>query len=122
MTHQTPDPDELVTVPAADYLSNQGTVQEGGGITYWTWREVAARQEEELARLRAFQRIVSDLDRNPNGRHEGDADVGAQGGVSTGNPRFLTGEVVAWQIGGKPIVMPPRERRHDPAAWLGEAP
>jgi hypothetical protein len=115
---ETPDTDELVTVPKADWLSNTGTVADGG-ITYWTWREVAARQEEELARLRGFQSLVSDLDRNPNGRHEGDADVGAQGGISQGNPKFTTGDVVGYSLGGKPIIMPPRGKRHDPDAWLG---
>jgi len=115
-----PAPVETVTVPATEVYSNQGAVQEGGGVAFWTWKEVAARQEEELARLRDFRRIVSDLDRNPNGRHEGDADVGAQGGVSQGNPRFVTGDVVGYQLGGRPIIMPPRGRRHDPAAWLGE--
>lgn len=83
-----------------------------------TWAEVAEQQEKELARLRLFQQIVSDLDRNPNGRHEGDADVGAQGGISQGNPRFITGDVVGYQLGGRPILMPPREKRSDPAAWL----
>lgn len=111
-------PTGMVTVPREDWLSNQGTVVKGGGLLLRTWREVAAQQEEELARLRLFQSIVSDLDRNPNGRHEGDADVGDHTGVSQGNPKFTTGDVVGYQIGGRPILMPPRGKRHDPAEWL----
>jgi hypothetical protein len=73
--------------------------------------------EEEL-RLRKFGTMVRDLDRNENGRHEGDADVGDPSGVSRGNPRLRTGGVLGYTIGGRPYVMPERGRRHDPDAWL----
>jgi hypothetical protein len=83
-----------------------------------TWRELAEERQQEITRLRAWQSLWSDLDRNPNGRHEGDADVGEAGGISQGNPRVTTGDVVGYRLGGKPIIMPPRDKRADPEAWL----
>jgi hypothetical protein len=68
-------------------------------------------------RLRQFQRMVNDLDRNENGRHEGDVDCGDPTGVSQGNPRLHTGDILGYDIGGRPYVMPPRGQRHDPDAW-----
>ena len=82
-----------------------------------TWKEVAEERQQQVQRLEGFRAIVSDLDRNPNGRHEGDADVADPTGYSQGNPKFITGDVVGYQLGGKPIIMPPRERRSDPQAW-----
>jgi hypothetical protein len=62
--------------------------------------------------------MIIDLDRNENGRHEGDADVGDPTGVSQGNPRLRTGDVLGYDLGGRPYVMPARGRRHDPTAWV----
>ena len=89
----------------------------GGHMQWLTWEELAHQQEKELARLRLFQALILDLDRNPNGRHEGDADVGDPTGISQGNPKFRTGEEIGYGLGGQPIVMPPRDKRHDPTAW-----
>lgn len=82
-----------------------------------TWRELSEEQQEEIWRLRKFQRMVNDLDRNEHGRHEGDADVGDPTGVSHGNPRLKTGDILGYQLGGIPYVMPERGKRHDPKAW-----
>ena len=76
----------------------------------------------ELELLRGFRTLVSDLDRNANGRHEGDVDSGDPTGVSRGNPSLPTGALIGHGLAGRPIVVPPRSRRGDPAAWLpGEA-
>lgn len=78
--------------------------------------------QSELQRLRAFAALVSDLDRNANGRHEGDVDSDDPTGVSRGNPSLPTGALIGHTLDGRPIVVPPRSRRGDPAAWLpGEA-
>jgi hypothetical protein len=82
-----------------------------------TWRQVAEDRAADLSRLQPFVTLINDLDRNPNGRHEGDADVGDPTGVSHGNPRLRTGDVLGWDIGGTAYVMPPRGLRHDPTAW-----
>jgi hypothetical protein len=104
--------------------SNQGTVRPGGGVHYLTWRQLAEQQEEELRSLRRWRSLMLDLDRNRNGRHQGDADVGDPSGVSQGNPHLPTGAVIGYTIAGErvPIVHPPREDRHRPEAWLASAP
>lgn len=107
-------------VPAAEVLSRQGTIRPDGTVQQLTWRQLAEeQQEQELARLRRFRSLLLDLDRNEHGRHEGDADVGDPSGVSQGNPHLRPGQVIGYTIGGdqRPIVMPDREHRHDPAAW-----
>lgn len=106
-------------IPAAEVLSRQGRIQPDGSLRPFTWREVAETQEEELRLLRAFRSVLLDLDRNENGRHEGDADVGDPSGVSQGNPHLRPGAVIGYTIGGqqRPIVMPARADRHRPEAW-----
>jgi hypothetical protein len=88
------------------------------GAQRMTWRELCEAQETELIKLRKFQQIVSDLDRNEHGRHEGDIDTFDPTGISNGNPKFCTGEVIAYSLGGKPYIMPARGNRHDPDSWL----
>jgi len=75
--------------------------------------------QAELTRLRAFALLVSDLDRNRNGRHEGDVDSGEPTGVSQGNPSMPTGAWIGTTMSGHQIVVPPRNLRHDPEAWIG---
>jgi hypothetical protein len=114
-----------VAEPATDYdeaVYSPMSVLEyaADGTSSWrrqTWREIGEEREQEIERLRKFERMVVDLDRNANGRHEGDIDSGEPGGVSLGNLRFLTGSVIGYDIGGRPYVVPPRGERHDPAAW-----
>lgn len=73
-----------------------------------------------------FEGILYDLDRCPHGRHEGDACAGWQpdqlasgcrGGVSLGNPNIHPGQVIGYGIDRRKIVMPTRDRKHDPANW-----
>ena len=89
----------------------------GGHSVPMTWRDLAQQRYIEIQELQAFQQIVVDLDRNENGRHEGDADIGTPGGISRGNPLIRPGEVLGYAVGGRPYVMPPRGRMHDAAAW-----
>lgn len=92
--------------------------EEGGHFEPVKWREIAQQYAEENKRLRGFQKIISDLDRNENGRHEGDNDYGDQTGVSRGNPRIWSDRVIGYDIGSRPYIMPERENRHDPEAWM----
>jgi hypothetical protein len=92
--------------------------EDGGRFRPVAWKEIALEQEETIRRLRGFQKIISDLDRNENGRHEGDSDVGDRTGVSQGNPRLWSDRVIGFDMSGRPYVMPDREHRHDPDAWL----
>ncbi len=112
---ETPDPDPAVYSRTGQWVPDD--TPDGGHMEWFTWKELAQRQQEQINRLRLFQSLVLDLDRNPNGRHEGDADVGSPTGISQGNPKLLTGDVVGYGIGGHPILMPPRDKRHDPTAW-----
>lgn len=76
--------------------------------------------QAELERLRPLAKIVADLDRCPHGRHRGDVCSGAAGcdGPSKGNPHLpAPGEVVGYDIGGRPYVMPGFLKHTDPAAW-----
>ncbi|WP_328632044.1 hypothetical protein [Streptomyces sp. NBC_00356] len=60
--------------------------------------------------------LVADLDRCMHGRHEGD-DCGSCGGRSRGNQILRPNQVIGYGLRGDRIVMPDRERKHDPAAW-----
>ena len=86
-----------------------------------SWMEAADTPvlvgQAELSRLRQFAMLVSDLDRNANGRHEGDVDSGDPTGTSRGNPSMPTGALIGHTIDRMPIVVPPRTKRHDPDAW-----
>ncbi|MEV6124405.1 hypothetical protein AB0M23_28510 [Streptomyces sp. NPDC052077] len=56
--------------------------------------------------------VLADLDRCEHGRHEGDPGSSC-GGPSRGNPHTGPGHGRY----GHPVVLPPRHRKHDPAAW-----
>jgi len=83
-----------------------------------TWRELCDEQIKEIHKLSHFKRMVTDLDRNENGRHEGDADVGDPTGVSQGNPKLKTGDILGYSISGEPYIMPERGKRYDSKAWI----
>lgn len=120
----TPTPeteyDPAVYDLSTGYWACDDSLPEGGRFVPQTWRQLAEERAAELSRLRDFQTMVLDLDRNEHGRHEGDADVGDPSGVSIGNPHIRPGQVFAYSIAGdrRPYVMPERGRRHDPAAWV----
>lgn len=82
-----------------------------------TWKELYEITKTELDRAEKFARIAHDLSRNVRGRHEGDSDVFDPTGISQGNPNFSTGDVVGYQVGGRPYFMPPWNQRHDPYSW-----
>lgn len=98
--------------------------REGGGS--WrreTWREVAEQLAAQIVEQQRWVILVADLDRNVNGRHEGDADVGDPTGVSQGNPLLPTGTVLGYSLGGSwQYVMPPRGERHKVDAWRRQRP
>jgi hypothetical protein len=70
--------------------------------------------------------ILRDLDRCPHGRHSGDTCAGWDGrpesgcpsGWSEGNPHLpAPGQVVGYDLGGRPYVVPPAHRGGDPEGW-----
>lgn len=73
---------------------------------------------EHYYRLQAFATIASDLDRSAVGRHEGDAESQDPTGRSQGNPIWPVGTHIGYTLDGDHIVIPAREQRHDPAAWI----
>lgn len=77
-----------------------------------------ARLSDELRGAQKFALMVADLDRSPEGRHEGDVQSGAPDGVSPGNPHLQTGDVLGFSLAGTyEYRMPERSKRHDPEAW-----
>lgn len=84
-----------------------------------TWAEIVEATREEGARLAKWATLVSDLDRSPNGRHEGDAEFQDPSGVSQGNPHIQPGEVIGYTISGGEIAMPVNiGDRNDPDKWI----
>jgi len=79
-----------------------------------------ALPNENYYHLNGLANVLSDLDRNEHGRHEGDVDSGDPTGVSQGNPYIEEGQQIGFTMGGQPIVMPPRAQRSDPKAWVPE--
>lgn len=73
--------------------------------------------------------LLSDLDRCPHGRHEGDTcygwrgpglyDGGCKGSVSLGNPLLKPGTVIGVDLYRMFVIRYPADRndRHDPKAW-----
>ncbi len=78
--------------------------------------ERTAQAPGEAQRGAELAAVLADLDRCVHGRHEGDV-CGDCGGPSKGNHHLRPGTVIGYDIGGKTIVMPDREYRHDPEAW-----
>lgn len=99
------------------WVADPDDTEYGGKFVPITWKELAEQRAAEILRLQEFRLMVANLDRNENGRHEGDADVGDPTGVSQGNPRLKTGDILGYDIGGHPYIMPEHKDRHDPAAW-----
>lgn len=82
------------------------------------WRELY--EAERAARIDSdrWKAMVLDLDRSPAGRHEGDSENQDPSGVSRGNPRFVAGDVIGWDISGRAYVFPPRAERWRFESWL----
>lgn len=111
-------------------------------ITTWTatgltLRRCAAGGEIDLELLEVSTanlwqvKLVSDLDRCPHGRHEGDTcggwsgpgiyDGGCYGGISAGGPKRPTGAIVAYALDGRANwIMPARADRSKPEAWRSD--
>jgi hypothetical protein len=87
-----------------------------------SWRELVAHEREEKYRLQAAARLLSDLDRSPHGRHEGDAEGQDPTGESQGNPCLTTGQIIGYDIGGRPYVVPEPRERGVIAAWRPTTP
>jgi hypothetical protein len=70
----------------------------------------------ELRRGRAASQLLSDLDRNADGRHKGETSFGDPTGVSHGNPLLPPGSHVGYGLDGILIVVP-EIRGSSPADW-----
>lgn len=103
--------------PVAD-LSPLSTISVGQRRL--TWQQVAIDREERLRKLEALGTMLADLDRNRNGRHEGDVDSGT---VSLGNPHLATGQTIGYSIHGRfAYVVPEPRLRGDVEAWKQRRP
>ncbi len=115
------DYDERVYAPSSEWRPDP-ELPEGGAWHRKEWRELAGEWAEQVRELQGWRTLVTDLDRNEHGRHEGDADVGDPTGVSQGNPLLPTGTVLGHSLGGSwQYVMPPRGERHKLTAWRRRA-
>lgn len=86
-----------------------------------TWQQLYEREHEAYLELQGYRGMLSDLDRNAGGRHEGDYDSFVQGGISQGNPHLTTGDVIGYDIGGRAYVVPEPRDRGTLAAWIRPA-
>ncbi|MFZ4206799.1 hypothetical protein ACOZE4_18375 [Streptomyces griseoincarnatus] len=81
----------------------------------------AATPATDTAKDRWAQQLVAvlaDLDRCAHGRHEGDPCVGAEcDGTSRGNPYIGPDRVIGYSRYGRPLFLPARPLKHEPAAW-----
>lgn len=78
----------------------------------------AIKRESQHADYERLATVLLDLDRCEHGRHRGDP-CADHGGESPGNPHMKTGSIVGYGHDARPIVMPERGERIDPAAWRG---
>ncbi|ATN88692.1 hypothetical protein SEA_DEMSCULPINBOYZ_97 [Mycobacterium phage Demsculpinboyz] len=83
-----------------------------------TWQQLYEREKARCMELETYQIMLSDLDRNENGRHQGDSDGYDPTGRSQGNPHLKTGDVIGYSLHGTwKYVVPEPRRRHDINAW-----
>lgn len=75
-------------------------------------------RQETYRNLTGLAQLISDLDRNFEGRHQGDGSYGEESGLSQGNPTLPIGMHIGFTISGNHIVVPLREFRYDPKAWI----
>lgn len=85
-----------------------------------TWQQLYESEHEAHVALQGYRRLLSDLDRNAGGRHEGDYDSFASdnGGISAGNPHLTTGQIIGYDIGGREYVVPEPRERGTLSAWV----
>lgn len=87
-----------------------------------TWKELYERERQRVIELERYQIMLSDLDRNASGRHQGDGDAYDPSGISQGNPHLLTGVVIGYTIhGSHQYVVPEPHLRRDLNTWLVKA-
>ena len=87
-----------------------------------TWKELYERERQRVIELERYQIMLSDLDRNEAGRHQGDSDVGDPTGISQGNPWLRTGQAIGYTIhGNRKYVVPEPHLRRNLDAWLVKA-
>lgn len=80
-----------------------------------TWQQLYEREHKARLELQDYRTMLSDLDRNEHGRHEGDIDGAAP---SQGNPHLKTGDVLGYSLGAAwKYVVPEPRLRGDLHAW-----
>jgi hypothetical protein len=88
--------------------------------------------EDQIRFYQGLAKVLTDLDRCPHGRHEGDDcagwrgpddyDGGCRGGRSLGNPHIRPGQVIGYGLYADLIVVPDRSGKNDPAGWRAPRP
>ena len=88
-----------------------------------TWEQMYEREHEAHLALQGYRTMLSDMDRNASGRHEGDYDSYAtgNGGISAGNPHLTTGQIIGYDIGGREYIVPEPRDRGTLSAWVRAA-
>lgn len=80
-----------------------------------TWQQLYERERTRCVELQSYRVMLSDLDRNEHGRHEGDIDGASP---SLGNPHLKTGDVIGYSLGGSwKYVVPESRLRGNLDAW-----
>ena len=83
-----------------------------------TWKQLYEREHAARLELDGYQIMLSDLDRNKHGRHQGDRDSFDPAGISQGNPHLKTGDVIGYSLHGTwKYVVPEPRLRGDLSAW-----
>lgn len=83
-----------------------------------TWKQLYEREHAARLELDGYQIMLSDLDRNEHGRHQGDRDSFDPAGISPGNPHLKTGDVIGYSLHGTwKYVVPEPRLRGDLSAW-----
>jgi len=87
-----------------------------------SWAEQVESLNAKLRHLDDVARFLADLDRSPHGRHQGDVEAQTSSGVSQGNPHLPTGQVIGYDIAGRPYQVPEPHLRGNVEAWRSRKP
>jgi hypothetical protein len=133
LTRHLKEIDNVIGISLDD---SEQDAREKMGAAWLPSKAARLRQAESLRRQvtegRQWRQLVSDLDRCPHGRHEGDTcagwrgpglyDGGCQGGRSLGNPLLGAGATIGVDYATRMIEIPEdKADRSDPSKWIHRA-
>lgn len=84
-----------------------------------TWKERVEHEQKQKFLLQEAARFMSDLDRSPSGRHQGDGEYQDPTGISQGNPHLKVGQIIGYSMRGKPYIVPEAPFRGNLRSWGG---